>query len=517
MIYPKKYILAGLYFSFLLIFLNPLSRSYALETPEPLKTLSILKNKEYKSLDATLEAYQKVFEEDYLKEGELVSTYVAFYTSDPSIEAYLNEWIEKIPDSYSARLARGIYYTRMGWLKRGAKFIDKTSEKQIEGMKQFFSKAVIDLEAALKINPKTIAAYCYLINIEMALGNSDSKKVLLDNALQINPYSFAVRRYYIYSLYPKWGGSFEEMYKFVDESDKYLSENPKLKILRGYIDASKADAINLGFDNPDDFITGEKKTILEYLTSMLPRVYNFFYTFVSYIYNYLNPKPDPIEYYTRALSYGDYSYFFRERGEIYYKRGDYGKAMSDLNKTLELSPYDAEALRYRAKIFMRLKESGPALTDLNLAVQLDPLHSYTLTRRAALYNELKQYKDALKDYENALLNAENDARVWRDKGILVARIFKDYEGAKHDLEKAIELNPDDSKAWYFHGFALYYLRDYNAENSFEEYLKLSKNNPKRDKGKVYWAEKFLACVKIPSQRNSCYSGEVKGLIKTDRQ
>ncbi len=431
--------------------------SYALELPDKLKIISLLKQKKYVELESLLEKYQKTYEKDYQNEFNLELAYWSFYTSDPSLESYLKEWIKQYPNSYSARLARGVYYTKMGWVKRGKKFIGKTPPEQIYKMEKAFSEAKTDLEAALKINPGAIVSYFYLIDIEKALGDKESNKLLLNRALKTNPYSFSARRIYIQSLVPKWGGSFEEMQGFVNETDNYVSKNPKLRILRGYIEATNADIANRN-----------------------------------------NDRAGAIEYYTKAISFGDYYYFFRERGEIYAEMGQSEKAMSDLNKALDLHPQNADTLRSRGRLFQKLGKLDLALSDLNLTIQLDPLDPHNLSARAHLYKKLKRYKDALEDYKDALINAPNDAKIWRDKGILLVREFKDYKNAKHDLELATILDPNDADAWYFHGFTLYHMQDNNCADSFKKYLRLSKNNSKRDEGKIAWVEKYLGCDKNPS-------------------
>jgi tetratricopeptide (TPR) repeat protein len=443
---------------FVTFFVSVYDLTYALDLPNKIKIIDLLKHRGYEELETRLSTYQKAYEKDYKKEDDLVLAYDAFYIADPTLEIYLNEWIKRYPNSYSAQLARGIYYTRMGWLIRGSKYIHKTPQEQIEGMKNYFSKAVIDIETALRIHPKAIVGYNYLISIEMASGDKGSKRILLNKALQMDPGSFGVRRYYLHSLVPRWSGSIEEMRQFLDETERYLSKNPKLKVLGGYIDFEKGNIAS----NSDD-------------------------------------RAVAIEYYTKALSFGDYPLFLRERGEAYYRTKQYDKALSDINKALEFKPEDPEALCYRGKIYQRLGKNNLALSDLNLAVQLDPLDTHTLAARAHLYEKLERYSDALKDYEDALLYSKNYPKIWKDRGMLLARKFKDYKNARQALDKAIALDPNDVDAWYFHGLSLYHLHERGAAAvSFAQYLKLSKDNTKQDKEKISWVEKFLACEKNPS-------------------
>lgn len=440
----------------LFLFLNP--SVLASEFPNKLELLKLLKEGSYNRLETILVNYQTDYEKDfdYQKEDLVDYVYFTFYTSEPSIEKNLNEWVNKMPKSYTALMARGMYYYNIGWLSRGSKYIDKTMTTQIKEMNKFFTKAKNDIHAALQINPKIIVGYGYLINIGMALGEREFIDNTLNTALKINPHSFVVRRYYIFSLIPKWGGSIEEMKQFANESQRYIAKNIKLKILLGYILYAEGDILAASGDN-----TGA------------------------------------IKRYTEALSYGDHFYFLRARGRLFYETKQYENALADFNRTLELSPFQSTTLKYKAKTYYRLGKIDEALREINLSLELDPLEPEQLIERAEIYRKLKRYNDAEKDYQNALIYGKYNARLWRERAEHWYYDLKNYKWAADDLRMATSLNPENVQGWYLLGLALYRLNDNKAYEPFEKYLELcnAKKTSVCDEDKTSWSKKYVACKK----------------------
>jgi hypothetical protein len=51
------------------------------------------------------------------------------------------------------------------------------------------------------------------------------------------------------TLTPRWGGSYKEMTAFAEESEKFLAQNPKLGLLRGYIPWDIAQMLEINSKN----------------------------------------------------------------------------------------------------------------------------------------------------------------------------------------------------------------------------------------------------------------------------
>jgi tetratricopeptide (TPR) repeat protein len=146
---------------------------------------------------------------------------------------------------------------------------------------------------------------------------------------------------YMHNLVPRWGGSYEAMAAFAKESAPYAVRNPRIKVLKGFVDWDKGR-----------------------------------------IYESRGQKGDAIESYERALASGDFWLFHFDRGQ-YYSRADLNaEALEEFNKVLSQYPQNDEALSERATVEYELGRQSygadkaeyysQAFRDILLAAALDP-------------------------------------------------------------------------------------------------------------------------------------------------
>jgi len=146
---------------------------------------------------------------------------------------------------------------------------------------------------------------------------------------------------YMLSILPRWGGSYEMMGRFADESAPYAKRNPRIASLKGFVDWDQ------GRRAESDGRNG-----------------------------------DAIELYQRALQSGNL-WEFRFQKAKYNSRADQNEdALEDLNSALVQAPQDADVLNERARVTYELGRTTPgeasaryysqAFRDVALAVQLDP-------------------------------------------------------------------------------------------------------------------------------------------------
>jgi len=78
--------------------------------------------------------------------------------------------------------------------------------------------------------------------------------------------------------------------------------------------------------------------------------------------------------------YGNPAFYqaFVQRGFVYFKQGDYNKAISDLDKVIALLPNSAKALAVRGMCYDRVNMFKASITDLTKVLQLNPGFSKTL-------------------------------------------------------------------------------------------------------------------------------------------
>ena len=195
--------------------------------------LSLLEQKRYSTIEATIVSAAKAAENNPSQERVLNVYLDQFITPRSSLEDMLKDWVAASETSYIPYLAKGIYFTSMGWNRRGFKYLSKTDRNQIDGMSLYFGKAYQDLARSLMIEPRQVHAQSYLIEILMNLNQGEEVERLLKNALAYRPESLTARWYYLTTLLPRWGGSIDKMAAFVQSTRPYYKRNAALKVLDG--------------------------------------------------------------------------------------------------------------------------------------------------------------------------------------------------------------------------------------------------------------------------------------------
>ena len=169
-----------------------------------------------------------------------------------------------------------------------------------------------------------------------------------------------------------------------------------------------------------------------------------------------NPMDDPMtqtlmKTYSQLLDEDphDADVLFR-RANIYYKCGDYIRALDDINmgfKYAENSEFDTQsALDLRANIYMMLHKDEQALADLNAVLANDP-NNYIATyqRATALYN-LGRYAEAKSDFRQLqLMNPRSQEALF---GLARVAVKENNLGIAEEMcERAVALTPTNSNVY----------------------------------------------------------------------
>lgn len=300
---------------------------------KPSEVQELLAQGKYQELDEKLTAMQKDFENGNVTEDDvyLLFTRSNLLTSD--FENHLNQWIAAFPNSYSAYLARGVYFQELGSKRRGGKFFNETSQAQVGAMEFYFEKAIKDLNTALELNPRLVPAYCSLIIINMHSSAKNSIKKITDEGLQNLPESMLIRWFYLLSLEPKWGGSFDEMESFIKEIRPYYERNPKLMVFEGRVSVARGDQLS----NRGQYDAA-------------------------------------IPFYDKGLSHGENNFYLKQRGEAYLRLNQCEKAIPDLDRSVELWPPTLSTLELRAYCYMKTNQCTKALKDYEAILAVDPVY-----------------------------------------------------------------------------------------------------------------------------------------------
>ncbi|MDX1527295.1 MAG: tetratricopeptide repeat protein [Gammaproteobacteria bacterium] len=385
---------------------------------DSIKLLELLHARRYSALERRLSEVQKRYEDGLVSDSVVMLAFEALANSDPAHEPLFNEWVESMPDSYVPLAARGMYLVDVGWSRRGSAYSRDTSDEQFAGMREYHARGLSDLQEALRRNPRFIAGYAEIIGLTKTSRYSAMRKDTLKQALEIDPRSYVVRKAHLWGLMPRWGGSYEEINTFLDDTRKYVDQNPELNPLLGFADYVRA--FNYG---------GRDK------------------------------HQKAIEHYTKALEHGDKSWYYKARGVVYYRMDDNVNALKDLNKALELWPQYADALAWRGTIYEEMEKYDEALADLTLAGRLKPYGSLAQKHLGNVLAKKGRYEEAIKAYDAVLYYQPHRGHIWRKKAwYLTYKLNRPEEGVVA-YKKAAERRSNRPVYWYDYGYVLHELED----------------------------------------------------------
>lgn len=220
---------------------------YYLTRPSPRAVaMTAIVNGDFDYLENKLNSIQQSFEQKKLSSKELHEKFEDLSELDRLIEnsiaeQQLNKWVSKFPNSYAAKTIRGNYYADMADIARGELSVANTTAKQFTEMRKFHQLASADLNASLKLTKLPLLSHKRLLSMNTTAGNDIAKNENYLKALEISPTNMLLHEQMLYSLLPRWGGSYEAMYKYVESVSPKLESEKDQSTLIAIIKAETAD------------------------------------------------------------------------------------------------------------------------------------------------------------------------------------------------------------------------------------------------------------------------------------
>ncbi len=231
--------------------------------------------------------------------------------------------------------------------------------------------------------------------------------------------------------------------------------------------------------------SGREAETFEILEAILARDPNYWkaHLLLAYVY-YRSANPGPVynppdsivrrltkEQIREKLAYHRMQVALRipETAEAYFLRAatedDHVKAISFLDKALELEPGHFGALMARAHRHAGIRQYEAMLRDADRAVTIDSNSWIAHHSRASALGPLGRYEEAVKAVSLAIeLNSRPNANLWYSLAWLKYRL-RHFDEALHDVNEAIRLDEDFAPAYMCRGAIL------GEEGRFEEGLK----------------------------------------------
>uniref|UniRef100_A0A7S4EFH0 Hsp70-Hsp90 organising protein n=2 Tax=Pseudo-nitzschia australis TaxID=44445 RepID=A0A7S4EFH0_9STRA len=154
--------------------------------------------------------------------------------------------------------------------------------------------------------------------------------------------------------------------------------------------------------------------------------------------------------------------------KAYQKKGDLANAI-EMCKSSQLESYNKETQRLLKSMELEKKKKD------KLDYQDDAKAQEAKQRGNDFFRE-KKFPDAIKEYEEAVKRAPNDAAIRNNLSAALTKIM-DFNGAKVQVEKALELDPKYTKAWGRKGDVEMAFKEYHkAMESYKKGLQIDPTN-----------------------------------------
>ena len=206
----------------------------------------------FDELDQRLNSIQAQYEAGELSERELGDSFdwiSSWALRDvEKFDKLLAAWVEHNPQSYGAHVVRGTFYANRGFKARGTAYAADTSAAQFATMRKWLRRARKDFETSIPLSHKPLLSHIGLQTVALMDSGREERKALLDQAMTYAPRSYSVRANYMWSLTPRWGGSYEQMEQFARDSEAVLGAGDDVNGLRNVI---TEDRVNLMLNEKD--------------------------------------------------------------------------------------------------------------------------------------------------------------------------------------------------------------------------------------------------------------------------
>jgi predicted Zn-dependent protease len=350
--------------------------------PAQREVLALFERRDIAGLERVLGEHQAAFERDASQSARLENAFSAFGKLPRSAEPALDEWVGKLPSSYSARLARASYYISQGLDARGTEFVAETSEENLETQRFYFDKAKADLDESLKLSSNAYLAHVYLMTTACYCGGPKKGKAHYEAAAKLAPQSVELRLQRMRDLEPRWGGSVEDMEAFAAQARKELSDATAANRVAARVPAYRA---------------------FEHRTA--------------------KDMSGALKYLDQAIALDADAAMLCERSFVLMEFKREADAFADVKRGLSKARENRYCMRRAVWHAGRLQDPGEAIEVLTLVLEVDPLSTHALNQRGWRYQGLGKLDIAFQDYlasakaGDAYGQLQAGKLLWAGKGV----------------------------------------------------------------------------------------------------
>ena len=295
-----------------------------------------------------------------------------------------------------------------------------------------YTESVEDYSLALKSNPDSAAAlnnrgvaFVELADYEKAIAD-------LDAAIALDPSGLA------YSNRGVAHAEHGELDKAIEDYTKAIQLGPTVSALNNLGNAyAKEGSLDMAVETYEEGIAID------------PRVASLHY----HLGNALDGRGEEgralAEYELALELQPEYADAHRNMGLVHFRAGRLGEAATSFNAALELRPGDCETRCDLGTVHLRQEQWSQALLHFERVIEIDPGFVLAHLNSGVAYAGLGRAREALEHYDEAIrlgsryIGFFNRGHCRLQSGL--------YEKALEDFERAVECQPDSSKARHYRG------------------------------------------------------------------
>jgi Tol biopolymer transport system component/Flp pilus assembly protein TadD len=171
----------------------------------------------------------------------------------------------------------------------------------------------------------------------------------------------------------------------------------------------------------------------------------------------------------------DHGKAYQLRGSAYAEMGELDRAIADYDEAIRLMPDSAELHKLRGNAYLKKDDLEQARADYGEAIRIDPDYADAYYNRGLMLFEQGDLDGALPDFDVAIQLRPDDATAYSVRGMIHSERGS-LDLAVADFDKAIELDPDEALNYYGRGAAYGKMGDGDkARVDFEKCVELSQN------------------------------------------
>jgi tetratricopeptide (TPR) repeat protein len=149
---------------------------------------------------------------------------------------------------------------------------------------------------------------------------------------------------------------------------------------------------------------------------------------------------------------GDHADCYYQRGLVYKALGVWKRGLDDLNRALQLNDRLPEAFDHRAEIYASQGRDDLAVEDVKRAIAIDPGFAMAYVHHARLLLKIGRLKEALVECDQALQRNPRLTFAHLTRGTIASHMG-DYLAAVESFTEAIRLDAKNGRAFYHRGLA----------------------------------------------------------------